>query len=216
MPQVNWVFQEQWDRRDHLETPASQVLQEWADWPVYQDRWDPSDQLGHLARPDQAIVLALMTWRVQGDLALGFLELEDKKDDRVLRVYLGYQARLVCLGSLVRREVRGHKEEMADLGWMAFLDLRDQGVTQVTEVKEENLVEMELDSKDHLAHLDPQDRLSTKIQATTMVYLEVPDLREDLVYQAKLDSLALWGQKVTKGTRDCQDMELRGKRESLA
>lgn len=89
---------------------------------------------------------------------------------------------------------------------MASLDLRDQKVTEVTKERGVNLVEMELDSKVHLVHLDHQDKSSIRHPAL-MVSLAVLGPREDLVYLVKLDSLVQWDQRVTEEIRALQAME---------
>lgn len=89
---------------------------------------------------------------------------------------------------------------------MVSLVLRDQRVTEVTLEKGANRVKMELDFQAHRAHLDLQDKLFTR-QATSMVLLEVLDLREARVCLVKLDSLAQWDPKGTEVTQASQALE---------
>lgn len=87
---------------------------------------------------------------------------------------------------------------MGNLDWMASLDLRDQRVRKGTKERGVTQVEMEPDSQVHPAHLDHQDKSSTRHPAVLMVVLAGLGLREDLVYLVKLDSLVLWDQRVTE------------------
>lgn len=187
---------------------AFPVNQDRVDWLASLDQWDHWDNPGHQDPPDQAIVLVLMTWKVLAwEWPMGFLEPEGQRGIRVLLASLAYQASLVSLVFLVRREVKDHREAMADQGWTVSLDLMDKRGTEEKEVK---LVAMETDSLDHQAHLAHQDKSSTRPPAVMMVSLEAPGPR------AKLDSLARLDLRVTWEIQANPVMESRARRASLA
>lgn len=94
---------------------------------------------------------------------------------------------------------------MASPGWMGSLDLRDQRVTEETLENGANQVEMELDFQAPQAHLDLQDKLFTRQEILTGS-LEGRGLRGALDCRVRLDSLALWDQKVTEVTRASQGL----------
>lgn len=81
-----------------------------------------------------------------------------------------------------------------------------------TEEIEESQAEMEPDSQDPQDPPDLQDRSSTKTASTTL--LAAPDLREDLEFLARLDSLAQLDPKATVESLVCPDTVQRGRKAS--
>lgn len=120
----------------------------------------------------------------------------------------------VCLVSqdfLVRKAVRGLREKMANLVWMASLDHRDRRATRETEATGVNLVEMELDFKVHPAPLDHLDKLFMVI---LKIMMEEQDLGVGLVFLVKQDSQAHRDQRVTEENLVHQATALRVRKEN--
>lgn len=165
---------------------------------------------------DQVIELDLMTWRALLVVSMDVLASEDQMEYRVLLDYLDFQVTLACPADQVRRVMEVLLEEMGNQAWMASLDLRGQKVTEETQERGVNQVEMELDYPVHQVHLDHQDKSSTRHQAILMKSLAELALRVGLVYLVELDFLVQWGQKVTEEILVLQAMVRRVKKGSQA
>lgn len=199
--QASWVFQGPAERRELKVNQDCQELQENLDWLVFLDRWDLLDNLDHLDLLDPATgMLDLTTWRAPVFTSIKSQASEELMEDRVLQVCLDSQVNPASPVCRVRRAAKVLQAGKVSQVWMDSRDLRGQRVTEVTEERGVNPVEMEQDFQVHQDHRDLQDKLFTAHLETSTLLRAESALREHLDYLVKLVSLVLWVRRATEET----------------